>query len=94
LPISGKVGVTRWSGGRFLHPVELQESPAVKKGPGAVNELRVVFSGTQATAYINGQKFADFTGQPPDGGGEVGIFAECLGKAASTSSFQNLSLRR
>lgn len=33
LPISGKVGVTRWSGGRFLRPVELQESRPSKKGP-------------------------------------------------------------
>lgn len=93
-PISGRAGVSRHAGGRFLHPVELQESAAIKKEPGAVNELRVVFNGTQATAYINGQKFADFTGQPPDGGGEVGIFAESNGKAATTSAFQDFSFRR
>jgi hypothetical protein len=72
-PLTGKVYVARYVDGRYLYPVSERECSAVKKGLGQINEVRVVFNGSQATAYINDQKFASLDGQAPEDGGVVGM---------------------
>lgn len=75
----GYFGIGRNIRGRWLHPVRNQVQKELKQGLGAVNELRIVTSGDQATAYINGQEVATFKGFPPEGGGAVGLFGGAAG---------------
>jgi hypothetical protein len=69
--------IFRLSGGRWLTPASVPASPAVKKGIGASNLVRVVTKGNRATLYINGTQVTAITGIPPSGGGLVGIYSQC-----------------
>jgi hypothetical protein len=71
----GKAAVYRQQKGKWIAPVNWQEVPSLNKGDGAVNELRVVLIGNQATFFINGQQFKQIKGSPPQGGYQVGLFA-------------------
>ena len=80
----GRFQVFRRFNNGWLYPIAWQDNPAIKKGVGQVNRLRVVTRGSQATAYINDGQVATFPGKPPAGGGCVGLYgesgkiAECL----------------
>jgi len=74
---------------RFLYPVSSQKSDAIKTTPGAVNHLRVVTKGNQATIYINDKKLATFTGQPPEGGSLIGLSADSPAKSPNTPDVIN-----
>ena len=89
----GRFGVLRSvAGGRYLMPVPWQDSDAIKKGEGADNVLRVVTKGTQGTAYINGQKVAIFSGQPPVGGTQIGLGGSSGETASNVVAFSNLTV--
>jgi hypothetical protein len=72
---NGWYTVQRRLGDRFINPVSWRENAAIKKGAGADNRLRVVTKGTKATVYINDKEVISFTGQPPEGGSQVGVRA-------------------
>jgi len=72
----GSSNIFRYTGGRWLIPASVPASPAVHKGTGAGNLLRVVTKGNRATFYINGVQMTAITGMPPAGGGLVGIYAQ------------------
>src|ERR1700722_10247883 len=69
----GSFKISHFVTDRWLTPVGWTESPAVKKGVGQANKLRVVTKGRQATAFINDQQVLTINGQPPQGGGCVGV---------------------
>ena len=71
----GMIAVSRWAGGRWLFPMPYQPNAAMKKGAGQINALRVVLRGSEATVYVNDQKIGSVTGQPAEGGSQVGIRA-------------------
>jgi hypothetical protein len=48
----------------------------LQKGPGQVNELRVVTRGDSADLLVNNQRVELYKGTPPRGGGMVGLFFE------------------
>ena len=93
-PLTGKASIVRFVDGRWLNPVPSQESPAIKKGLGQTNELRLAFNGSQATAYINGQKFATYNGQAPEDGGTVGLRVQSPTESPSTWGFTEFKLIR
>jgi len=73
---NGVCWVGRKMGGKWLSPVYSEEKPAVRKGLGETNELRVVTRGRLATVYVNGQQIAEFRGYPPTEPGKIGVYAE------------------
>lgn len=89
---AGYFKISRYVTDRWLQPVGWIESEAIKKGIGQVNKLRVVTKSHQATAYINDQRVATFTGQPPQGGGCVGVSGGSPENAQNTWQFTDLQV--
>jgi glucose/mannose transport system substrate-binding protein len=75
---------------RWLTPVGWTESDAINKGIGHANKLRVVTKGRQATAYINDKEVITINGQPPQGGGCVGISGGSVQDTQNTWEFASL----
>lgn len=94
-PHYGKYSVFRKQRGKWLSPVAWTESPAVRKGSGAQNEVSVVVQGNHAIISINGEKVTEFTGQAPDGGSQIGIDGDCDkdNKNPCTIIFKDIQVR-
>jgi glucose/mannose transport system substrate-binding protein len=75
---------------RWLNPVGWTESDSINKGVSQTNKLRVVTRGRQASAYINGKEVITITGQPPQGGGCVGISGGSAQDSQNTWEFARL----
>jgi hypothetical protein len=80
---------------RFITPnwsqiVPPTKSAAVKTGPGAVNEVMLVYNQNLAAFYVNGQKVHEFRGQPPANGGSMGLFAQSEENAEDEWRFLNI----
>ena len=89
---AGYFKISRYVTDRWLQPVGWIENEAINKGIGQVNKLRVVTKGHQATAYINDKQVATFNGQPPQGGGCVGVSGGSPENAQNTWQFANLQV--
>jgi glucose/mannose transport system substrate-binding protein len=87
---TGHFKISRYVTDRWLQPVAWTENEAVKKGIGQVNKLRVVTKAHQGTAYINDKQVTIFNGQPPPGGGCVGISGGSAENSQNTWQFANL----
>jgi hypothetical protein len=72
----GRYAVTRWLKGRWLYPVSYRKSDAIRKDYNQDNEIRVMTKGSLASVYINGTEVTTLRGQPPKGGGLIGLYAE------------------
>lgn len=90
----GSYYIGRYAGGRYLYPVSTTKDPAIKPGVGAVNNLRVVTKGNQATIYINGKQMITFSGQVPDGGGLIGLAGDSGKTVKNTWEFSNLKVSK
>ena len=91
IKLNGRFTISRWFNDRWLNPIAWQDNPEVKTAVGQVNKLRVVTKGRQATAYINDKEVATFSGQPPPGGGCIGLYGES-GKSQNIWQFSNLKV--
>jgi hypothetical protein len=70
----GSYAVYRTQKGKNLAQIPWGEpSAAIKKGSGVTNELSVAVRGDHAVVSVNNQKLAEFDGQPPDGGSQIGF---------------------
>ena len=87
---NGHFKVSHYVTDRWLQPVNWTENEAIKKGVGQVNNLRVVTRARQATAYINDKQVTTFGGQPPPGGGCVGMSGGSAENSQNTWQFSNL----
>jgi len=87
---SGSFKVSHFVIDRWLNPVGWTESDTINKGVGQTNKLRVVTKGRQATAYINDQEIITINGQPPQGGGCVGVSGGSGQDSQNTWEFANL----
>ncbi len=72
----GRFAVTRWVKGRWLYPVSYRKTNAIRKDYNQENVIRVVTKGNMATVFINGVEVTTIHGQPPKGGGLIGLYAE------------------
>ena len=72
---NGKASVWRRQRGKWLAQVDWQDAEGAPPGDGAINELRVKTSDTDATFYLNDKEFKKIEGTPPDKGQQIGIFA-------------------
>jgi Kre9/KNH-like N-terminal Ig-like domain len=89
IKLNGSFAIYRWFNDRWLYPIAWRNSPEIKTAIGQVNKLRVVTKGRQATAYINDKEVATFSGQPPPGGGCIGLYGESA-KSQNIWQFSNL----
>jgi len=87
---TGHFKISRYVTDRWLQPVGWTENEAVKKGIGQVNKLRVVTRARLGTAYINDKQVTIFSGQPPPGGGCVGVSGGSAENSQNTWQFANL----
>ena len=72
----GRYSIYRRFAGTWINPVPPTKSEQIKTGTNAVNELRVVLVDNFGALFINNVKVQEFRGQPPEGGGAVGLYAE------------------
>ncbi len=87
---NGSFKISHFVTDRWLSPVGWTKSEAINDGVGQVNKLRVVTKGRQATAYINDKEVVTINGQPPQGGGCVGISGGSAQDSQNTWQFANL----
>ncbi|MGH7807567.1 MAG: hypothetical protein ACRENT_05695 [Thermodesulfobacteriota bacterium] len=90
----GQFSVRRYVNARSLAPVDWRDSTVLKKGTGQVNHLRIVTKGTQVTAYINGSEAVTFSGQPPQGGGYIGVKGSSADKSQIIWEFSELKVMK
>jgi len=89
---NGYVNVARKQKGRWLNPVSwIQTADTVRPGTES-NNLRVVIKGNQVTGYVNGKEVLSFKGQPPDGGGLLGVYGNSPKDAAASYDFDNFKV--
>ncbi len=90
----GRFAVARYVKGHVTFPVAWQSSDAVKRGAEAVNHLRVVTNNSKATVYVNGKELVTITGQPPDGGGFMGVACTTSEKTEHEWEFSNFTIKK
>ena len=89
---SGVAGVFRLKGGKWSTIVEDTKSDAIKDGRDEINTLRVTTEGEDATVFVNDEKIADFKGEPPDGGQNVGFVAQASDQSSATFQFDDFKM--
>src|ERR1700676_3123100 len=89
---AGYFKISRYVTDRWVQPVGWIENGAIDKGIGQVNKLRVVTKGRQAIAYINDKQVTTFYGQPPQGGGCIGVSGGSAENVQNTWQFTNLQV--
>ena len=87
---AGYFKISRYVTDRWLQPVRWTENEAINKGIGQVNKLRVVTKGHEAVAYINDKQVSMFNGQPPLGGGCIGVSGGSPENSQNIWQFGNL----
>jgi hypothetical protein len=88
----GFAGVYRLNKDKWETTLEDKASDSIKKGRDAVNTLRVVTDGNNATLYINGDQFGEITGEPPEEGQHVGFVVEASSQSSSTFQFDDMNV--
>ena len=90
---AGVAGVYRLKGGEWETVLADKESASIHKGRDAVNTLRVVTVGKQATFYVNGEQFGEpSTGEPPKPGQLIGFVAQASDQSSATVQFDDMSV--
>lgn len=89
---TGTFSVARYVAGRYIAIVGWTANPAVKTGLNQVNHLRVMTKGTQAMLFINDKQVGVVDGQPPQGGGEIGLIAQSGPRTRNLYEFSNLKV--
>lgn len=89
---NGYVNVSRKQKGRWLNPVNWVQTDGVVRRGTAANQLRLVVKGNQATGFVNGKEVFSFKGQPPSGGGLIGIYGSAPKETAASYDFDNFKV--
>jgi hypothetical protein len=85
---AGVAGISHLANHKWLNPVPARKLSNLD--PKKIT-LRLTLNGAKATAYVNGQKIADFKVAPVEGGGFVGVGADG-GPEGITWGFSNLKV--
>jgi hypothetical protein len=73
---NGMITLQRLVKGRWLSILDWRRLDALNVGIGAKNVLRVTTTGNSIILYVNDTRIGTIKGQPPDGGGQVGLRSE------------------
>ncbi len=91
---NGMASVWRRQRGKWLVQVDWREAEGANKGDGAINELRVTTLGSDATFYVNGNRFEALEGSPPENGQQIGVFAASPPSGPARFGFDNLKITK
>ena len=72
----GSYDIFRKFAGTWINLVPRTKNGQIKSDTNAVNEVRVALVDNFGALFINNVKVQEFRGQPPQGGGAVGLYAE------------------
>jgi hypothetical protein len=86
-PPDGAAAVLARKKGEWVVPVPARRADAIKQQSGAVNNLRIVWKGNRATAYINDKQFAVFSA-PAQKNSYFGMFAQTEGNTWQYDNFK------
>ncbi len=86
----GSYSINRMVDSTFVTVAAKTSSPAINKGPGAQNRVKVVLSGNVGTLYINEVRIREFRGQPPANGGSIGLYADSEAKNRAAWGFNSI----
>lgn len=89
---SGYVKVSRLQNTRWLSPVDWTLTEGVVNSGTGVNRLRVLAKGNVATIFVNDQQIAQFRGQPPEGGGLIGVYGAAPNGSPASVDFANFMI--
>jgi len=73
---NGLVTLQRLVRGAWIDIIDWRPIEGLSTGSGARNVLRVTTSGNLITTYVNDTKIGSVRGQPPEGGGKIGLRSE------------------
>ena len=85
----GTAVVWRRQKGKWLSQVASQDFAAIHKSASQVNVLRVATTGSKAKLFVNGKLFKEVTGQPPEGGSQVGVIGCSPSDTSAAVQFDN-----
>jgi hypothetical protein len=89
----GTMAIVRRQNGKFLPAVRYRKAEGVNMTAEAANTLRITLQGKTATTYINDKPFVTLTtGQPPEGGSQIGLYGESEPDKTNTWAFSNLKV--
>jgi hypothetical protein len=91
---NGKASVWRRQRGKWLAQVDWQAAEGALPGDGAMNELRVKTSDTDATVFVNDKEFKKIDGAPPEKGQQIGLFAASPSAGAARFAFDSLKVTK
>ena len=86
---NGYVELLRLQRKKWLTPLPWTKIEGVINPGTAVNSLRVVAKGREATLFVNDKEVRKIKGQPPQGGGKLGIYAEFTSKIEGEFVYDN-----
>ena len=89
---SGFAEIARKLDGKWMSVIDWRADPNIKTKAGSNNVLRVTMDGNDVTTYINDVKFASVKGQPPEGGGRIGMRAQSEQNQVDTWKFSALQV--
>jgi len=89
---NGWFSVQHQTSGRSLLPVAWRQDDSLKKGEGAENQIKLVTKGNQGTIFINGKQILSFSGQPPEGGSEIGFRVSSGPQGQNSVAFSNFQV--
>jgi hypothetical protein len=88
----GTMAIIRRQNAKWIAPVKYRAADGVNMQTNATNTLRITLKGTSVTTYINDKPFVTITGQPPEGGGQIGLYGESESDKQDTWTFSNLKI--
>jgi len=91
---NGRAALYRRQRGKWLSQVKWADVSSANKGVGAINELRVTTTGSDAVVYVNGTQFSKIEGEPPDKGQQIGLFAASPEQGAASFAFEGLRVTK
>jgi len=89
---NGDYWISRFFAGTWINLIRGTKSEQVKTGPDAVNEVAVALIDNHGALFINSVKVQEFRGQPPKGGGAVGLRAESEPTASDEWRFLDIAV--
>ncbi|HVV60528.1 MAG TPA: toll/interleukin-1 receptor domain-containing protein [Pseudolabrys sp.] len=88
----GSYAILRKDSGKWSTIVPKKAFAGIHKGLGAQNQIKVALKSSTATLYINGVKAQEIEGDPPDGGGVIGLFARSERNAQNQWRFLRIAV--
>jgi hypothetical protein len=94
-PLTATYALGREQNNRYLQPIGWTGTKAYKQPANGENEIVVTLTGRRGILEINGSKVTDFNGQPPDGGGMIGLdfFNPNTSKSPATFTVKHIEVR-